>query len=168
MKTIALLTSMIMTMTSFTSSPVLPKDAITSSEKLAEYVVAAFRANSPGQYAQLFPSLTEFHHLMERNGVVYGRFLDEAKKEFSMEYQQELLPELKDSFEKIIEEGRSRGIDWSSITLKKVEPEITKGFLPTIPVTFSFTSNGKEYRLQIERVIMIGNEYRITQYIRFV
>lgn len=167
MKTTLLLTAFTMIMSSFTTYPV-SETRIGSSEELAERVVAALQHNSPEEYESLFPSLTEFHQLMEKNGIVYGRFLPEAKEEFSKEYQNELVPQVKDSFSKIIAQGNSKGIEWSEIRLEKVEPEMSKGFLPAFPVTFTFVSNGREFRLQVERVILIGEEYRITQYIKFV
>ena len=154
-------------MSSFASSPV-SENKIGSSEELAERVVAALQKNSAEEYGKLFPSLDEFHQLMERNGVVYGRFLPEAKEEFSNEYRNELVPQVEKSFRTIVAEGTARGIDWSDIRLEEVEPEISKGLLPAFPVTFTFVSKSREFRLQVERVILIGGEYRITQFVKFV
>ena len=168
MKTTLIVILIHMTMSSFVSAPALKNDRITSSEMLASRVVAALQKNSADEFRELFPSLSEFHEMMEDNGVVYGRFLEEARTEFANEYSTRLVPEVEASFRRVIAEGKSKGIDWSSIVLTHVEPEITRGFLPTIPVTFTFTSKGHEFQLQIERVIVINEEYRITQYLKFV
>jgi hypothetical protein len=168
MKTIAILITIGMTLSSFTHKPTLQADDATSSEKLAVQIIDALKTNSSEQYAALFPSLPEFHQLMEKNAVVYGKFLREAQLEFSAQYQDNLLPEVNRSFEAIIAEGKSKGIDWSTIEFVRVENEVAKGFLPTIPVTLKFRSNGTEYTLQVERVLIIGDQYKISQYIKFV
>jgi hypothetical protein len=168
MKITIILITLTMTISSFTIAPRLDKEEINSSEKLASHVVSALQNNSVSDYVQLFPSLPEFHSLMDKNASVYGRFLPEAKADFSLQYQSELVPEVNEAFREIIEEGKAKGIDWKTIELLSVDNKTPRGFLPSVPVTLRFKSNTGEFSLQLERVLVIGNEFRITQYIRFV
>lgn len=49
-----------------------PSVALNRCEHIAKQVIAAFRQTSPVAYVALFPSLAEFHDLMDANAHVYG------------------------------------------------------------------------------------------------
>jgi hypothetical protein len=52
----------------------LHRPSVTQSpcEKMAQQVIVALRQTSPEGYVALFPSLAEFHNLMDENADVYG------------------------------------------------------------------------------------------------
>ena len=69
-----------------TTSLPYPLAAQNPCEQMAQQVIVAFRTNSPEAYVALFPSLAEFHDLMDANANVYGETLEAAKEEFSARY----------------------------------------------------------------------------------
>lgn len=157
----ALLTIVAMTMSSFTVT------YSETSEKMAQHVVSAFQHNSAQEFASLFPSLQEFHQLMDETPWLYGDFLLEAKKEFASEYESELLPEVRDAFQHILIEGKKKGIDWSSIEYVRTEVgNISES--KSAPVTVVFLSNGKEHRIRIENAMTIHDQWKVSQYLHLI
>ena len=110
--TVALLTT--------AASPVstVPQNA---SQHLAEQIIEALQNSSPDDYAALFPTIAEFHAIMDKNSSVYGEYLTAAKEEFAVRYENEILPKVKDSFIAVLEQGTENGIEWSEINLERVE-----------------------------------------------
>ena len=100
---------------------------------------------------------------MEKNSSLYGANLEAAKEEFEMQYTKEVLPAFNQSFKSIIAQGIKEGIDWSTIKLVGVEFNEES---PAAPATITFSSNGKEYRLEFEKTILINGEWKVTQYAR--
>ena len=166
MKTsIIILSALSMTIASFKT--IAPEDRIAkadaAAERLATSVVTAFQHCSLQEYTALFPSVESFHKIMEKNSSLYGANLEAAKEEFEMQYTKEILPAFNQSFKSIIAQGIKEGIDWS--TIKLVSVEFTEDS-PAAPAMITFSSNGKEYRLEFEKTILINGEWKVTQYVK--
>ncbi len=139
-----------------------------SSEQMARKVVTALKKSSPEAYIALFPTLEEFHQVMDENAVVYGETLQAAKEEFASSYENKILPELKESFAQIIREGKEKGIDWNAISYQRIEYSTSKGNDSATPFTIVFFSKGKEYRLRIENAFILHNEWKVGQKVKLI
>ena len=164
-KSIIILSALSMTIASFKT--IAPEDRIAkadaAAERMATSVVAAFQHRSLQEYTTLFPSVEAFHKIMEMYSSFYGANLEEAKKEFEMQYTKEVLPALNQSFKTIIAQGTKEGIDWSTIKLVSVEFNEES---PAAPATITFSSNGKEYRLDFAKTLHMNGEWKVTQYVK--
>ena len=94
MKTILLFTTLIM-LSSFTTAPT--REDINSSSALGDRIVRSFQNQSADEFITLLPTLDEFHELMENNLEIYGSSLEEAKKDFSIEYNEHIVGAAKGS-----------------------------------------------------------------------
>jgi hypothetical protein len=130
-------------------------------ERMAQSVVTALQHNSVEEYATLYPSLSSFYEMMEKNSVFYGENLQEAKRDFELQYYREVVPSLNHSFNTIVAKGRKEGIDWNKIKLVHIEfaNDATHS-----SATITFTSNGKEYHLKFDNALFINGEWKVTQY----
>jgi hypothetical protein len=126
-----------------------------ASDQLARQIIAAFKKSSPMEYAALFPKLAEFQTLMEKNSSVYGEYLSSAKEEFAVRYKNEIIPSLKESFTTIIQDGNTKGIDWSAIKLERVDYSTSARGLKPILFTIVFSAKGKDYRMTIDKAFII-------------
>lgn len=165
MKTFTVLSALTVTMSSFTVNPqnIARYTASDAADQLGLRVVAAFRQSS--DFTSLFPTLSDFHAVMDLQAMVYGPFLSEAKGEFTKKYQREVVPGFNRSIQNIISQGKEAGIEWSKIELVRVEGGKVQEELSTVPVTIVFSSNKKHYRLQIEKALTFRGELKITQFI---
>ena len=166
MKTsIIILSALSMTIASFKT--ISPEDRIAkgdaAAERMATSVVTAFQHRSLQEYTALFPSVEAFHKIMEKNSSLYGANLEAAKEEFEMQYTKEVLPAFNQSFKSIIAQGIKEGIDWSTIKFVSVECNEQS---PAAPATITFSSNGKEYRLEFEKTLLINGEWKVSQYVK--
>lgn len=91
------------------------------SDGMAKQVVTALQHMSYQEYVALFPTLQEFHQMMEKNSVFYGESLSAAKQEFADTYKNHLTTAVKESFDRIIREGDEKGIEWKTIRLERIE-----------------------------------------------
>jgi hypothetical protein len=162
--TSSLLTLIVLTMTSFSTSR---RPAADSAEGIAHQVVAAFRQSSAESFVALLPSLSEFHELMQENASIYGNYLAEAKSEFTGQYTGNITRSAKASFERVLREGRTKGINWNEIRYAGLAVNAT----PEAPLTNSsftvfFSAQGKEYRLHIDRALVIHSKWRVSPFIR--
>lgn len=139
-----------------------------STEQMARKVVTALKKSSPEAYAALFPTLEEFHQVMDENALVYGETLQAAKEEFTASYENKIIPALKESFAQIIREGKEKGIDWNSISYQRIEYSTPQGNNSTTPFTIVFSSKGKEYRLRIENAFILHNEWKVGQIVKLI
>jgi hypothetical protein len=164
MKTLTVLTALVITMSSFTMNPAIVNRRAKpdAAHELGLQVITALRQSSG--LTPLFPSLSDFHSVMDKNATVYGQHLSQAKSEFAKQYEQALLPQLNRSVHDIIAEGKKAGIDWTTIQLVRVEKgEISQDQFSTVPVTIFFSAQGKEHRLQIGKVLVFNGELKISQ-----
>jgi hypothetical protein len=144
-----------------------PSVAQNPCELMAQQVIVAFRQASPVAYVALFPSLAEFHDLMDANAHVYGETLEAAKEEFSLRYKNEVLPLVEKSFAIILQEGSKKGIDWSQINFERVECT-TSGNRRAGSFTIVFSAGGKEYRMNISKAFVLNDEWKVSSEISLI
>src|SRR5687768_11574406 len=113
------LIALTLTLSAFTPKGMITenKKKITTSDQMAEYIVAALQNSSSEDYVKLFPSLIEFQDVMKANSELYGKYLSDAQGEFAANYRANLLPAVKRSFDGLIKEGEEKGIEWKSVRL---------------------------------------------------
>jgi len=168
-KVIIVLTVASLSLTAFKTNTMVieKKKRITSSEQMAERIVTALQHSSAKEYAAMFPSLSDFKEMMKESSEIYGKYLAEAQREFSIKYETQLVPTVEHSFEELIDEGRAKGIDWSTIRFVGVEseehPEHRYG---PVPVTIVISSNGAEHRIHIERALVFHGQWKVSQFIK--
>jgi len=119
---------------------------------------------SSQEYVALFPTLQEFHQMMEKNSLFYGEFLSAAKQEFTTTYESHLVTAVKESFDRIIREGNKKGIAWNTIRLES--SEIVKQQFAEAQVAIVFTSNEKRYRLSLEKALIMNARWKVSQFIK--
>ena len=170
MKTIICSTILFVTMTSCNVDPsptYQPAASAYSSKEMAEQVITALQHMSSQEYVALFPTLQEFHQMMEKNSPFYGESLSAAKQEFATTYESHLITAVKESFDQVIREGNENGIAWSTIRFERVESsEIMKQQFAEAQVAIVFTSNEKRYRLSLEKALIMNARWKVSQFIK--
>lgn len=170
-KTIIALAALSLILTAFMTNTMVTekKERISSSEQMAERVVASLQQSSAKEYAALFPSLSEFKEVMEESSEIYGTYLNEAQREFASRYENKLLPAVKHSFDALVTEGKARGIDWSTVRYIGIElaEQPQERFSP-VPVTIVISSHGIEHRIHIERALVINGQWKVSQFVKLV
>lgn len=139
-----------------------------SAEQMAKQVIAALQNGSSQGYIGLFPTLKEFHQLMEENSDVYGESLVAAKQEFAATYNSQLIPAVKESFDRIFREGINVGIDWSAVRLERVDAPKINGRFAQGQISIVFIANEKKHRLILEKVLILNSRWKVSQFIRLV
>lgn len=131
-------------------------------------VISSFKHGSVEEYCALMPSLSEFHQMMDSNDKLYGGFLEEAKREFSKEYNRELAPSVKEAFNSVIAAGHKHGIDWTNVEFVRVETIEIQAEEKLAQLDIVFRESGKEYKLRIENAFVWQGEWRVTQFIHLM
>lgn len=164
MKTTSIvLTALAMTMSSFTST----EPCIDAAGSLAAHVVTALKHTSIEEYTALFPTLHDFDKIMNQNAALYKGNLEAAKIEFEEEYMMKVLPALKESFASLISEGKKAGINWSEVTLTDVsQDEQPSQAFDALTCTLTLSSNRKQFRVKLDKVLVIDGEWKVTQFIK--
>ena len=147
-------------LSSFTTAPT--REDINSSSALGDRIVRSFQNQSADEFITLLPTLDEFHELMENNLEIYGSSLEEAKKDFSIEYNEHIVGAAKGSFTEVLNEGANRGIDWTGISFVKAEADGQATSFSS-ELTITFRSGAKEYKFRLRPAIVIDNQWRVTQ-----
>ena len=137
-------------------------------EHMAQQVITALQKASPESYIALFPSLAEFHALMDENVNVYGETLEDAKEEFAARYENDILPSVKKSFTYVLQEGSKKGIAWSQINFEGVECSTPGKTLSSVSFTIVFSANSKQYRLTIGKAFVIHGEWKVSSEISLI
>lgn len=159
----------ILTLFSMLSTGIQNNNSITNApEQTASNVVHAFQARSIDEYRALLPSLSEFHQIMDANNRLYGSFLAEAKREFAIHYERDVLPFAKEAFDSALAEGNKRGIDWQKAEFVRVTKSETDGDQSPVRLDIVFKSEGKEHALRIENAFIWNGQWRITQFVRLL
>ena len=163
-------TSIISILVAVLTTAALPNPFVAQNpcEQMAQRVIAAFRTTSPEAYVALFPSLAEFHHLMDANANVYGETLEAAKEEFAARYINHVLPVVEKSFATILEKGSKKGIDWSQINFERAECTTPGKSLSSGSFTIVFSANGKEYRMNISKALVLHDEWKVSSEISLI
>lgn len=165
MKTTILLTFVAMLTTAAVPQPFASESTC---EHMAQQVITAFQKTSPEAYTALFPSLAEFHALMDENANVYGETLEAAKEEFAARYKNDILPLVKKSFVSILQEGSKKGIDWSQINFEGFECSTPDKTLSSVSFTIVFSANRKEYWLTIGKAFVLHDEWKVSSEISLI
>jgi hypothetical protein len=164
MKSFTLLTLFSMLSTGMQSNPPMAN----SPEKIASNVIHALRTRSIEEYCAMLPTLPEFHQLMESNDKLYGGFLTEAKREFAIQYERELIPSVKEAFNSVIREANKRGIEWEHAELVRVEKIDLQGHENHAQLDIIFREDEKEYTLRIENAFIWRGQWKVTQFIELI
>ena len=170
-KSIVTLATLSLFLTAFTPNTMVTekKKKITTSEQMAEHIVSALQHSSAKEYSTMFPTLEDFNDMMKESSEIYGTYLADAQREFANNYEHKLIPTVEHAFELLIEEGRSKGIEWNNIryigTEQREQPQ--HKFSP-VPVTIVFSSNGVEHKIYIERALVINGQWKVSQFIKLV
>jgi hypothetical protein len=171
-KVIFTLTALTLFLSAFTTNKTMvteKKKRVTTSEQMAERIVSALQHSSAKEYASMFPSLEDFNDMMKESSEIYGTYLADAQRDFAINYEHKLIPTVEHAFEVLIDEGRSKGIDWNNIryigTEQQAEP---KHHFSPIPVTVVFSNNGVEHRVHIERALVINGQWKVSQFIKLL
>lgn len=142
------------------------KVEVRTSAQLGAKVLASLQQSSFEKYEEIFPSLSEFEQTMEENESLYGANLKDAQVDFSIQYKSKLLPALKESFDQLLREGKQKGIDWgtaSYVGTTHVEGKDNSNK----SIVIRINSNGKEYQITIEKILVLRGQWRISQFARF-
>jgi hypothetical protein len=146
-----------------------PAAPTSSSKEMTEQVITALKHISSQEYIALFPTLQEFHQMMEKNSPFYGESLSAAKQEFATTYERHLITAVKASFDRIVREGNKKGIEWSTIRFERIESsEIVKQQFAQAQVAIVFTANGKAYRLGLKKALIMNEQWKVSQFIELV
>ncbi|HMG90946.1 MAG TPA: hypothetical protein VK589_12860 [Chryseolinea sp.] len=171
-KTIFTLTALTLFLSAFTTNNSMvteKKKRATTSEQMAERIVSALQHASAKEYASMFPSLEDFNDMMKESSEIYGTYLADAQREFANSYEHKLIPTVEHAFELLIDEGRSKGIEWNNIRYIGTEQEEQpKHRFSPIPVTIVFSSNGVEHRIYVERALVINGQWNVSQFIKLI
>lgn len=155
----------LLAMSSF--SPV--NNTLVSSQDIASRVVEALRRSSADQYMTLIPQLDGFHEVMEENISFYGPYLSEAKEEFTGTYVSELLPSARESFQAVLREGQDKGIDWTKVVYEGVETgKVSNASIAATWFTIRFSSEGNQYRLRVEKALVIHGNWSAGYDLSFI
>lgn len=144
-------------------------DEILHTEQWAKDVIAAFQHYSSTEYEALFPTLDEFHKMIEKYSCLYGNFLNDAKEEFAKSYSRDLKPALRKSFESAIWDGIERGIEWHTVTFERVEPgKSNLQPFDLAPLSIVFSSNGVEYKLYFDKALVLDGRVKVSQFVKLI
>ncbi len=161
MKSFTILTLISMLSTGFQNNVSLTN----APEETGSSVISALKKNSIEEYSALFPSLSEFHQVMDANDRFYGGFLTEAKRDFAIQYEREVIPSLRAAFKSVIAEGNKRGINWQNVEFVRVKNDATPGQENPAQLDIIFSDRGKEYTLRIDNAFIWQGQWRVTQFI---
>ena len=139
-----------------------------TSIRMAEQVITALQNRSAEEYVGMFPALREFHEIMEANSDVYGESLAVAKQEFAATYESRLTRDVKDAFDRVLDEGDKRGITWSTIRLDRVDAPKATGQFAHAQVSIVFTANGQKHRLILEKALILNSQWKVSQFIKLI
>ncbi len=142
-------------------SPSLRINNTESPEELARQVIAALRHTSSSDYVAMFPTVEDFHLIMDAHEDVYGESLAEAKKEFAICYETDLLPAVVKSFARTIREGESMGVAWNEIRFESVLFDaVTDNQFGETQLTIEFSVTEKRHKIVMEKVLIMNGEWK--------
>jgi hypothetical protein len=132
---------------------------------LAENLVTALRLQSSDEFIRLFPSVDQFHSLMQNNAGLYASSLAAAKQDFARTYQRDLIPALRAVFNQLIADGIEMGIDWKSVQNRGWEI-VPMGETQTLQLSIVIESRGTKHKVIIENALIIGTVMYVGSHIR--
>ena len=169
MKTTIVLSTLALTLSSFVPVPTADLSVITNSELMGRQVLHAFHYGLVTEYQQLFPKLKDFYQLMDADAAVYGNTLEAAKRDFARVHLEEVYPALSQSFERVIREGKEKGIDWGTAEFVRVEySNLPQGKYGLSNIDILFTSDGQMHTIAIEKALIINGEWKVSQFAKLI
>lgn len=159
------LTAFSITLQSYALDSMSEKENSLAYHQLAIAIADALRRESAEQYTALFPSVGEFQSIMRVHTKEYGPYLKDAQDEFAIEYTQSLLPAVKESFEMLMKDGKDRNIQWSTVQVSRVE---VLSDSPERSLSIVITSGGKEFKLEVEKIISLNGQLRVSQFVKLI
>lgn len=155
----------LLTLASFSDArPVMPVG--NHAGQLVDALLIALQRQSTDAFAELFPTLTEFHDVMELNRGFYGKSLDKAREDFARVYNDVLVPELRKSFARVLGEGKALGIDWGSIELPSWELTPSNPEATAFQLVMRIQSGGDPYTLVVEKILVIHDRVHVSSAVR--
>ncbi|MEQ8686890.1 MAG: hypothetical protein RIG68_08175 [Imperialibacter sp.] len=140
----------------------------TAAENLGRQILSSFQNKSIKEYYHLFPSLEELHGLMMANSEAYSVFLDVAKKDFAKVYQKRIKPEIESAYLRTFYAGCELGIEWSEVIFVGAYETEAPRADGTNSLVIEFLYGQKNYKLLVEKVMMLSGEWKTTQYITLI
>ncbi|MBL7852684.1 MAG: hypothetical protein JNN04_17400 [Cyclobacteriaceae bacterium] len=134
--------------------------------QLVDHLLVALQQESVEAYTELFPTLKEFHEVMENNRNFYGESLAQAQREFADEYTRTLVPALQESFSRALSEGKELGIDWSRITLVSWELTPSTASSSAFQIAMKIQYEGTTYTLVIDKALVLHDQVHVSPAIR--
>jgi hypothetical protein len=134
-------------------------------EVTARGLIAALRQSSEERFVFMFPKLSEFHKMMDRNEALYGLNIEAAKEDFTKTYNDELMPAVRRAYANLVAESEKRGIDWSEVIVDSVD--IAEEATEFSSIEIIFNQEGKKFSLLIERSLKVEGKWKVSQYVRF-
>jgi hypothetical protein len=159
-----------MTQSSFMSSPETAILVSTkASQELAQQLVDALKQKSADSYAQLIPSLNDFNNLMKEHSFVYSNHLAEAQKSFAVDYENTLVPAVKNSFDQLLADGIEKGIQWNEVSLLNWETvdHVEEQFAP-VPFSIVIEAQGKIFKIEIQKAFYLNGKWKVSQFVKLV
>lgn len=152
----------------FTTTMLTPRTLITTNpsktcESMAVKLIEALKNQSGDEFVALFPAKQQFLQVMKHNHEVYGGFLAEAEKEFEQYYDTRVMPRLFSNFEKLLDDGRKIGIEWSDIRLAEVEMiGLTNQSFGEAEVRVLIREGGKVHWLELSKSLVIEGSWYVS------
>jgi hypothetical protein len=163
-----LIAALAMTLTSFTAIDRSSDNTeVTSATQLGEKIISALNHQSTAEYTGLFPTLEEFHLLMDHNASAYGPYLPDAKQDFEQEYRKVIIPTVTKSFEEILRAGTEKGIIWSEAKFESADFDLSNKTGLSVPGIISFSYKGQVHHLRVEKAILLDHNWKVGQYLHF-
>lgn len=161
MKTLSvLIATFVMPLASFTT---IPAESTLEYEvnETANQIVKALQQQSVDAYVELFPSLNEFHEVMDNHKNIYGDLLEEAKADLAHEYITELIPAVHENFQQQLALGKNRNISWAKIQLKETTlKQATDG---SLIITMHCEADGKKFAIQLTNAMRLHGKVKVSQ-----
>jgi hypothetical protein len=130
-----------------------------SAERFASEIISSLQHASREQFGALFPTLNEFHELMERNREIYGENLEAAKQDFADEYNHRIAPAMIEAYESVQHSAAVAGIDWNNISVTRVAVD-EGGDLEERSMTIYFSEDGEIHRLNIDGAFKLNGQWK--------
>ncbi len=167
MKTsVAIVSILALTFSAIGLSSMADRAKLNARQQFGLTLMEALHQMSSEKYLSLLPSASDFHVIMKDNAAFYGDHLSEAQKEFSENYETKVLPAAKKSFERLLQEGIALGVDWKEATLFSITADESNAKDWGIaPVTVTVSSKGQQYKIRIDKAMLVGNQWKASQFI---
>jgi hypothetical protein len=137
-----------------------------STEKFAADLLGSLGHPTIERFEELFPTLDEFHLVMERNRELFGSDFDAARQEFTDEYNHRIMPDILASYNAVKHEAAKRGISWNKVSLLRVSVD-EDAVSQSREMTIYFSADGQVHRL-VANAFKLNGEWKINIGIKLI